>query len=650
MNKPTLILLLLLTCCSRATSQTVLYEQDFEKFNSYNIGGGWNTSHYSGNQRWNTGLLYLVNGECFCGSLQYDDWYRKAAGITDCIPKAGDNHDVLMYTPPINFKGHSNVFLKFDSYFKARTNGILTEKAKLEISVDGGVNWNSVTNMPANKDLSGFETYYFDLSTYSGYQDVCIGFRYDDDGGGSSGWAVDNVVVFEAGTKDIQLLSVSPGDSMLSYATINTGISHTFKIFNPGLDTIHEFVLNYQQENHTIKTDTIRNVNISRFGTAYFTHAIADSVAGPGIHPVTAWLTLAGDTIHHNDTAKISIRGAYFMPQKLVAVEEGTATWDGFSVAGHVFMQRLTSNNPSNTSQVSVHDTDPMMNDAVGRYNQYLFNIDQNYTPYFLLDRRHKAIYPDSLLSEVKARQDYFGYADIHIDPKLNGNAFNVDVTIKPAIDLNGDYRAVLVITEDDVSGTSSAWQQFNSYAGGMRGPMGGYENKPNPVPPGEMVYQHVARGVYPSADGITNLPAAMLHNQLYNVHFYAVLDPIWNKGKLRANVFLIRQSDSAIINSNKILFYLDIKDKAAASADAFLYPNPASEQAVLQFNMGTAEKLSIQVTDITGRMLVNNPAEQYEAGKHEITIATDLLSPGIYLVNIISDTGKKALKMQVIH
>src|SRR6185312_10457221 len=92
---------------------------------------------------------------------------------------------------------------------------------------------------------------------------------------------------------------------------------------------------------------------------------------------------------------------------------------------------------------------------------------------------------PNQLFNVYDSEKNYFGYADINLSNQkmLPGNVFTIDATVVPGIDLIGDYRLALVLTEDSVHNTDPSYDQGNAYSGGSYGPMGGYELLANPVP-----------------------------------------------------------------------------------------------------------------------------------------------------------------------
>lgn len=637
---------ILLFSISSSSAQNILLKEDFNSFPSYSITG-WG-KQFTGSVPWQAGLMYLVTGSCYISDRAPDSLeYRKVAGICECGLFERNNSNVLMYTPPINTMGRSRLWLQFDSYFNKNSVNGKTERLTIEISTDGGNNWTVVSDVPGKAKKWFYDTHYIDISSYVNITDLRIGFRYSDDGGKAmGGCALDDIIVFEPTQKDIRLMEVSPGfDTLKSFAALNTGITHGFKIYNAGLDTIRDFVINYKQDNDTTYTDSINNVSIAPFETQYFSHSIPDTVTHTGTHNIIAWAELTGDNIHWNDTARTTVRGAYFMPEKKVALETGTGTWHGLSPQVKVLMDQVAPD--KNICQVAVHDTDPM---SIEEYNDYLYYLRNLFVTYYLLDRRVNAE-TDSLFSLLNSTKKNFGFASIKLGDYCYGGTYTLDATIKPAVDMTGDYRAILILTEDKVHGTGSGWEQQNSFAGGKLGAMGGFENKPNPVPAADMQYDYVARTILELPEGKSNLPKVLVHNQEYKASFSTQLKAEWNLNNMYATVFFFRNDDSTILNSNKMPFSLTVKNIAnKQSINAILYPNPTNERTTLQFYLPEKEKLNISLTDISGRTLLSLPEQQYMAGKNEIQFPTQSLVSGIYIISINGTSVRQSLKLEVVH
>ncbi len=626
-------------------AQTVIFSENFDKFNSYIIPG-WNNTLFSGAVPWRAGLLYDINSTCFPGPE-----YERIAGICDCATThggGGPNGNVLLFTPAINLTGITGAWLSFDSYFQKKTQGSKAEKATVEVSADGGSTWTVVLDVTANANMKIGEPFHVDLSAYDNKADVRIGFRFNDDGLNIGGWAIDNVSVFKPANKDMAMRLLLPKDSLQRYAEVGKGLTYSGEVYNAGLDTVTAFILNYKQNGGTVKSDTVSGISLPRFTKMAFTHSVPDTVMQTANVPVSFWVELTGDGHHGNDTMKTDIRGAYFMPVKRVTVEEGTATWNNNCPEGWVRMNEAAKNHPD-ASLISVHggEWDPMEFDA---YNDFLFDLDWNYIPYILFDRRHKTS-GDSFEYYLNYQKECFGFASLDFDYSFGGGDIIVNAHVKPAIDMSGDFRLTLVLTEDDVSGTGSEWAQGNKFAGGAYGPMGGFEQKADTVPASDMKYNFVARAAAPSPQGGPGkLPKNLLHNTDYTQTLKIPVNAAWNKERLRMIILLVRYDDSTVLNSNKMLFYLNTDKIARTEPDIKIYPNPASSFAKAVIVADKEQDVNWMLTDITGKTIVKNKLHVTPFKETNWEIPTYNLPTGTYSVNFHGSDFRKSLKLLVIH
>ena len=639
--------IILLFFFGNTNAQLIVYSEKFDELFSYSLSG-WHSS-FTGMVPWQAGLPGLVGG-CLIpvgGPMSYTLGTNKVAAIVDCGASFDYNNlDVFSYTPPISLTGISGAWLRYDSYFNSVNNGVDTEKATVEISTDSGATWTVLQQVPASVPAGNFTTYNIDLSAYSLASDIRIGFRYSDGGGWLQGWAIDNVKVLVPAHKDLALLSATPIDPLQSYIPVGTGFSHHATVYNAGLDTIHSFVLNYKQGTGAIKRDTISGVALPPFSTNEFLHAIPDSIPALGNFPVMMWVTLDSDQYHYNDTAITIIRGSNFTPTKRLVLESGEATWYDWTPRNITYLASVPSLD-IDACLVSVHDNDPMMDTT---YRDFIFNLGWNYVPYILFDRR-VSVPLDSFYQYLNAQKNYFGFADIDLDGTLDGSTLTVNATVRPAVDLIGDYRLALVVTEDTVRGTGSNYDQVNGYAGGGHGVMGGFEGLPDPVPAAQMAYNHVARQICPGPEGQYGcLPTALLVNGSYECSFTTPLDPAWKTNHLHAMVFLIRHDDSTILNGNKIPFALKTSDPAISFAASGVYPNPADQSVTAFFKLDHTEEVYVSISDLSGRTLYQYPMTNLHAGKNEITLPLQHLTNGLYLVNFYSAESHTTQKLEVLH
>jgi parallel beta-helix repeat protein len=73
-------------------------------------------------------------------------------------------------------------------------------------------------------------------------------------------------------------------------------------------------------------------------------------------------------------------------------------------------------------------------------------------------------------------------------------------------------------------------------------------------------------------------------------------------------------------------------------------YPNPFSEQTTFVYYLPTSGKVSLEVFDVTGRMVTEVTEANASAGSHTYTLEAGSLTPGIYTARLSFTAGGKAL------
>ena len=80
------------------------------------------------------------------------------------------------------------------------------------------------------------------------------------------------------------------------------------------------------------------------------------------------------------------------------------------------------------------------------------------------------------------------------------------------------------------------------------------------------------------------------------------------------------------------------------------VYPNPAASNAQVDvvFNLSANAMVKTVVTDMNGRVVLNNEAKQYVAGQNAVVVNTNGLARGIYMVTLESAAGRMSSKLTV--
>jgi hypothetical protein len=236
---------------------------------------------------------------------------------------------------------------------------------------------------------------------------------------------------------------------------------------------------------------------------------------------------------------------------------------------------------------------------------------------------------------------------------KMNYTAgvLDLEVDVHPAVDLPGQYRVAMIVTEDGVRGTIAAYNQANGFTGNKIGPMGGYESKPDPVPASQMRYDYVARETSAAPEGKLNaIGANPRAGQHYKTSFLTNIGISWKKEDLNIITLLIRESDSTIINAtSRRLSSLSVPAAAQVIPDMRLQPNPASDATQLYLDLPRAGAVQVSIVDISGRVIATPVAQNLQPGEHRWPLSTAGLTPGMYLVRIAGPGFQQSLKLSVV-
>ena len=109
-----------------------------------------------------------------------------------------------LWTGDIDVSGAAAPVLMIDSYFTGAYGQVATVEVLSDYDADAGGYWN-YTAFTVEVDAEGWATWTYDLAVHAGFADMIIQFHSNDAGAWASGWALDNVVVAEGGTRDFAL-------------------------------------------------------------------------------------------------------------------------------------------------------------------------------------------------------------------------------------------------------------------------------------------------------------------------------------------------------------------------------------------------------------------------------------------------------------
>ncbi len=257
---------------------------------------------------------------------------------------------------------------------------------------------------------------------------------------------------------------------------------------------------------------------------------------------------------------------------KNVVYEEGTGTWCGWCPRGLVGLNTMAHNYTDGTwIGIGVHNGDPM---TVPEYDQGVGTFIGGY-PSGVMNRENVFDPGLSTLepSYLVAKQD-IPLAKIAVTAKTwdsETREMTVEATANFAMDLTGtSYNVAMVIVENEMTGTSSQWNQANYYSGGGNGDLIDWDgtnwaNLPNPVPAADMVYQHVGRVLVGGWDGISGIiPEDVVYGTPYLYEFTHTLANDFDSENVDLVVLLIDANTGIIANASQV----ELEGGAILSAD----------------------------------------------------------------------------------
>ena len=183
--------------------------------------------------------------------------------------------------------------------------------------------------------------------------------------------------------------------------------------------------------------------------------------------------------------------------QKYILVEELTGTWCQWCPRGIYYGDSLCGTY-DNVIFVAIHCSDPMANDEYYQATGLVGAPSANIGRHFLAQETQNWFPKVEQESQIPSKVS-MGIT-CNYDPESRQLTANISATAVE--DMSGDYRFAAILIEDGVTGPAPSYNQTNSYSGGGHGPMGGYENLPNPIPANRIAYDHVGRQLlcdYPS-------------------------------------------------------------------------------------------------------------------------------------------------------
>jgi len=419
--------------------------------------------------------------------------------------------------------------------------------------------------------------------------------------------------------------------SGLSSGLAGQAFEASVTVRNLGLQPITSFDVSLTYNGIT-QSKTITGVNIASLASSVIV-LDNDYVLGGGSNPATATISnvngSSADSNPDDDIKTITISPVTPAINKVVVAEEATGTWCGWCPRGAVFMDLFSEKYDQFFVGIAVHNADPM---TVPIYDS---GFGANGFPNAAIDRGTQvdpsAMEPDFLARIVTPASGVMAHSGSYIagNPSLS---FVVSTTFTDAV--TGAWKLAVVLTEDEVTGTGSGYNQTNYYAGGGNGVMGGFEALPSSVPASQMTYNHVARSITPSYGGQV-FAGSISPGEAVNDTFELSIDPSWDLDQIKV-ISLLIDPTGRIDNAFKTNLQVEvgINEKTVVN-DFRIFPNPAANGfSQLMIELKNSQDGSVEIFDMTGKLIETKSFSSLTGGI-QMPINTAALTSGIYLVKL---------------
>ena len=473
-----------------------------------------------------------------------------------------------------------------------------------------------------------------DISSFSG-QIVYVTFRHFNCTD-QFNLLIDNVVVEQVLNNNAAIESLS----LNRYSLPNVDNTLGINITNKGANNITSVTIDWNDG--VSHPSTITGLNIAQFSSAFVPHPSFVNYSSVIEKEITVNITeVNGETDPDisDNSASISINTISQQSQKKVLIEEGTGTWCPSCPRGTVMMDNMTASHPNDLVGIAVHVSDPMT------LSEYELASDFFAAPSIHVDRT----YFDQDVDDAENLFNQQIPLDVPVELSATISAYGSNITIETSAIFrtnfsNANFRLGVIIVEDHVTGTGSDYDQNNIYSGGTYGPMGGFEDLPNPVPASQMEYNHVGRALLGGYSGqINSVPTSISDGQDVTYTFNYVVPSTSDITNMHAVLVLIDQNNNQIVNATSALLNTGIINTSNI-IETNIYPNPTSDIINIKIN-GENEEYKICIIDINGIVVLQ---KNIEGNINNVSISTKGLNKGQYFINI-SNKNKSTTKKIVI-
>lgn len=518
------LVVLLSLLISPVVAQTIIISEDFE---GPGLPTSWSRSQNSPSVGWEFGTTSSLTS----GYFGIPSRTRIAASNDDANDGQGGTANKAdrdrLITPLLNFSTLLNARMGFYYYFT----GEYGSQATIEISDDNGTTWTTLSTLAATNGEWAYKV--IDLSVYAGQSGLKIAFRHNDTNNWASGFAIDDVKIYEPSSVDMVMVDVD-----LSGYLVRGFKPLTVNLRNDGLVATTSFDLSYSIDSGaTWVTETKTGMNIFPGTTAQVTfdallplresrdYQILVKVKNPNsnVDPVT-----------NNDEGEGNVSVLLGKADKVALLEEFTGAWCQYCPEGTYIVEQLLDAHPNKMVATGCHTGDGMANSE----SETLNDVFASGWPSGMVDRfkfDDKAAVGFSRggwEAKVLQRMDAVAVVGLSATNTYDSTTREivVDVTANFLESTDQEYRLSVIVIEDSVTGTGSGYNQINAFDGVSGHP---YNGAGNPIVGfnHRLVQRNIMGGTWGQSG---SLPAPVVAGPQNTYQFTSTLSAGYDESKVK--------------------------------------------------------------------------------------------------------------------
>jgi hypothetical protein len=337
-----------------------------------------------------------------------------------------------------------------------------------------------------------------------------------------------------------------------------------------------------------------------------------------------------------------------------VLVEEYTGAWCGYCPDGALILEDVLNANP-NAIAASVHNSDAMYN-SIGGTMQSFYNPAY---PQATINRNSAPISRGAWASAVNTALQKSPVVAVSIDSAgfdIGTRTLKVKIKATFLRDTTGQMRFNMYLTEDDVVGSGSGYDQVNYYNSTSGHPLQGLGN-----PILNYQHNHVFRDAAGGAWGTNGvIPSTVTAGEDF-WHTYTKVIPVgWDINNMHI-IGMVNHHGTTMrptLNAEEVPFSFATSifgGSAATGLEMEIYPNPLQTRSTIGFNLTESGHVMLEVYSVTGqkvRVLANDVTN---SGMHTMywdgmDQSGSPVADGLYIVRLSTEAGGSISKRIMVH